>query len=159
MPLALRLISVAFLVFVLLGKRWAYAGFLLSSFLYFPARAGFHFQTFACETLVSSSLALYSFRNYPHEILFALFFVLSVFHCTRDVSTSWRGVLIRSLIGSLMLGAIIELGEGISGHGHCRLRDLLPDSLGIVVGLLIVLAFRAARRTTRLSPTTPMKHR
>ncbi len=145
MTIALRLLSVAFLVATLLGKRWAYIAFMLSSFLYFPAQVGLHIDPKSCEMLVPLNLALYSFHNYGHEILFTLFFVVSVIHFSRG-SDSHRSVLVKSAIGSLLYGLIIEIGEGISGHGHCRLRDLLPDSAGIVAGLMIVSLWRAARR-------------
>jgi hypothetical protein len=141
----LRVLSAAFLVTALLGKRWAYIAFMVSSFLYFPAQAGFHIDPHSCELLVPAGLALFSFRNYAHEILFSLFFIVSVIHFSHGAPSRWS-VLIRAAIGSLIYGVIIEVGEGLSGHGHCRLRDLLPDSAGIVVGAMAVLVWYAVRR-------------
>ena len=43
----------------------------------FPARGGFHLAPHACELLVPLPLALFSFRNYAHIVLFALFFLPS----------------------------------------------------------------------------------
>jgi len=140
----LRILSAVFLVFALTGRRWAYAAFMVSSLVYFPAQVGFHLTPHSCELLVPMSLALYSFHNYGHEILFTLFFVASVIHFSRSTDLL-KVVLLKSVIGCLIYGAIIEIGEGISGHGHCRLRDLLPDSAGILAGMLVVLAWYAMR--------------
>jgi len=145
MTLAMRVLSVAFLIAALLGKRWAYIAFMFSSLLYFPAQVGFHVDPKSCELLVPLDLAVYSFHNYGHEILFTLFFIVSVIHFSRGPD-SHRAVLMKSVIGSLIYGAVIEIGEVISGHGHCRLRDLLPDSAGILAGLLVVSLWRTARR-------------
>jgi hypothetical protein len=39
---------------------------------------------------------------------------------------------------ALVMGALVEAAEGIAGTGNCRLRDLVPDSAGAVVGAVSV---------------------
>ena len=136
MTILLRIVSVAFVVIALFGKRWAYVAFILASLVYFPAKVGFHLDPHSCELLVPFSLAMYSFQNFGHEILFTLFFIVSAIHFSWT-GESRRTVLIKAIAGSLIDGALIEIGEGISGRGHCRLRDLLPDSAGIVAGMVL----------------------
>jgi hypothetical protein len=77
-------------------------------------------------------------------VLFTFFLIVSVINFSRG-SASPRWTYGKAVLGSLIYGAIIEIGEGISGHGHCRLRDLLPDTAGIIAGLVIVLVWTAIR--------------
>jgi hypothetical protein len=51
----------------------------------------------------------------------------------------WAGLM------TLVMGALVEIGEGISGRGNCRLRDLVPDSAGVLLGTTAVLLWRRAR--------------
>jgi hypothetical protein len=44
------------------------------------------------------------------------------------------------------MGALLELAEGISGLHHCRLRDLLPDAAGAVLGWGVLWAGQASWR-------------
>lgn len=56
---------------------------------------------------------------------------------------AWAGV------ACIIMGLLVELAEGVSGKGHCRLRDLIPDSAGIVIGAVIVLLWTRLRRRQR----------
>lgn len=49
-------------------------------------------------------------------------------------------------LASITMGVLGELAEGISGKGHCRLRDLIPDAVGIVLGSGIVFLWNRIRR-------------
>jgi hypothetical protein len=40
---------------------------------------------------------------------------------------------------------LVELAEGISGNGHCRLRDLIPDTVGIILGAGLVFLWNKIR--------------
>jgi hypothetical protein len=37
-------------------------------------------------------------------------------------------VLLSATIATLTVGALVEIAEGVTGAGNCRLRDLIPDS-------------------------------
>jgi len=124
-------------------KRWAYAAFVVVSLLYFPARVGFHFNPQPCELAPSFGLALYSLQNYPHIVIFAAFYLLSwvQFRSAGGARFAWAGV------ATLVMGALGEIAEGLTGQGHCRLRDLVPDSAGaLLVALPLALWYR--RRLT-----------
>ena len=136
--LLLRLLTAVCLVLALARLRWAYAGFVALALLSFPARLGFVGTPRACEGLVSLGLALYSFRNLPHILLFAGFFLLTRRQLVGQRAGAWAAA------GTLVMGALVELAEGASGAGHCRLRDMLPDAAGAALGWVLLLAAHAA---------------
>jgi hypothetical protein len=45
-------------------------------------------------------------------------------------------------LATLVMGALVELAEGVSGRGNCRLRDLVPDSASALLGAAFVLGCR-----------------
>jgi hypothetical protein len=44
------------------------------------------------------------------------------------------------------MGALVEVAEGLSGRGHCRFRDLIPDSAGALLGATAVLLWREVQQ-------------
>jgi hypothetical protein len=136
-------------VFVVLGAlafrptRWAYFTFVALGLLFFPARAGFHFHPQPCECALNVPLALFSLTNYKHIALFAVFFSMT--------SAQIRGARTRTrlLVASgavLAMGVYVELAEGLTGQGHCRLRDLVPDMAGAAVGAILFFMLRKLRQ-------------
>jgi len=124
------------------GARWAYFTFVVLGVLFFPARVGFHFQPQPCECALTIPLALFSLTNYAHIVLFAIFF------CLTSVQVRGLPVRIQFLIAAgavLAMGVYVEVAEGLTGKGHCRLRDLIPDAAGALVGALFLVAFRKLR--------------
>jgi len=126
-------VFVALGALALRGVRWAYVTFILLSVAFFPVRTWFRFESRACDLTCSGSLALTSLTNYPHIVLFGLFFAgtLAQFSQERRRSRAgsafaWAGV------ATMLMGAVVELEQGLTGRGHCRLRDLLPDAAGAV---------------------------
>jgi hypothetical protein len=118
------------------GKRWAYALFVLLSICYIPARTGFRLQMPRCEGVPSLSLAVFSLTNYAHIVLFSIFFVMTVmqFHVRTRTALAWAA------LATLAMGAFVELAEGATRTGNCRLRDLVPDTAAVVLGMIVVLA-------------------
>ena len=148
MSVALRLLSILLAV-VALGApalRWrraAFGGFVALGVLSFALRAGWPATALAprgCELLVDPGLALHSFRNFPHIALFALCYPLARAQCRGRHADAW------ALAVTLAVGALVELAEGASGQGHCRLRDLLPDAAGALLGWTVLATARAVRR-------------
>jgi len=78
-------------------------------------------------------------------VLFGVFcaLVLLQFDRVDRRSLAW------SVVATTVLGAIIELEEGATRTGNCRLTDLLPDIIGAVsvaaISGAVVLALRARR--------------
>lgn len=145
MMILYRAVLIVLLLLALWRIRWAYAGFVLLGLIYFPATQGFHLSPKACEMLPSAALAVYSLRNYPHIVGFSFFFVLSYIQFR---GSSSRARFAWTALATLTMGALVELAEGISGLGHCRMRDLIPDAAGALLGVTYVLIWNLAR--TRL---------
>ena len=134
MSQVLILASIALGVAAMRGRRFAYAAFVVVGLLYFPARVGFHLSPQACQVALDAPLALHSLTNYPHIILFTIFFVIS----TRQFRATTHSTFLLAGLMTLVMGALVEAGEGITGRGNCRLRDLIPDSAGAVIGAVCV---------------------
>jgi hypothetical protein len=136
------------LVFVVLGGlslrgvRWAYVTFIVLGIAFFPARTGFHFEPRACELAFSLSLVPVSLANYPHVVLFGLFYAGTMAQFERKTAAAfvWAGV------ATLLMGVVVELAQGLTGRGHCRSRDLLPDAEGALLAAALILCWNALRR-------------
>jgi hypothetical protein len=137
-----------FLVFVVLailslrGALWAYITFVLLGLLYFPASVSFRLNPHPCELIPSIPLAIYSLTNYGHVVLFVFFFLMTSaqFRMSRWSGYDWAA------LACLAMGILVEVSEGISGAHHCRMRDLIPDAAGIVIGVGLVLLWNMVRR-------------
>jgi hypothetical protein len=138
-----RGVLVVFMLLALRPFRWAYVAFALLGLLYFPAKQGFDLAPTACETLPSARLSFYSLQNYPHIVMFSFFFVLSYIQFRE-----WgpRARFAWAALATLTMGALVELAEGISGLGHCRVRDLIPDAAGVLLGATYVLSWDLLRK-------------
>ena len=147
------LLLILFLFFVLytLGflslraYRWAYAVCVVLSLLYFPASVGFRLNPQPCELTFGLALAVHSLTNYPHIVLFALFYFLTtpLFRVSDWRAFAWAGA------ATIVMGALVEIEEGVTGKGHCRLRDLIPDAAGALIGAALVLLWNSVRRRLR----------
>ncbi len=138
------LVYIGFLVLGVLSlrrMRWAYITFVLLGLLYFPASAGFELNPRPCELIPTMALAVYSLTNYPHIVLFALFFLMTR---AQFRMSQWRGYACAA-VACIAMGILVELAEGISGKGHCRLRDLVPDGAGAVLGAGVVFLWHRVR--------------
>lgn len=139
-----------FLVFLVLGilslrgVRWAYVTYVFLGLLFFPARVGFRLNPQPCELAFNIPLALFSLTNYAHIVLFALFFVMT---SAQLRMSKWSDFALAAITG-VGMGVLVELAEGITGKGHCRVRDLVPDAAGILLGSIIVLAWNRLRRNS-----------
>jgi hypothetical protein len=130
-------------VLAFLGVRWAYVAFVILALLFFLARAGFHFHPKPCECAFNVDLALYALTKYGHLWRFAIFFVLTAVQARRY---PLRSQLLIATAAVLAMGIYVELAEGITGIGNCRLRDLVPDMAGAVVGAGVWVVYRKVRR-------------
>jgi hypothetical protein len=127
--------------------RWAYVMFVILGLLYFPASAGFKLNPHPCEGIPNVALAIYSFTNYAHIVLFVLFFLMTSaqFQMSQWWGYAWAGV------ACIVMGILVEAAEGISGIGHCRTRDLIPDAAGVVLGAGIVFLWNRMRGRPRVT--------
>ena len=129
-------------VLALYRVRWAYVAFVSLGLLFFPARVGFRMHPQPCALFVDIPLAIHSLTNYAHIALFAVFFVLTFAQFRRATGSRWAW----AAAATVVMGVLVELAEGVSGRGHCRLRDLIPDSVAILPGAAIAWAWDGVRK-------------
>jgi hypothetical protein len=151
----LALITVLFVVLGALAfrpSRWAYSAFVALGILFFPARVGFHFHPQPCECALDAPLALFSLTNYGHIWRFAFFFLMT---SAQVRSRHLRSQLLIALGTVLAMGIYVELAEGLTGEGHCRLRDLVPDLAGAVLGAVLLMLWNLYQRRRARLATRP----
>ncbi len=128
-------------ILALRGVRWAYIAYIVLGLLYFPVSVGFRLDPQPCETALSIPLALHSLTNYAHIVLLLWFFLMT---SAQFRMSHWKGFAWAGLI-SITMGVLVELAQGITGRGHCRLRDLIPDATGISLGAGLVYLWQRIR--------------
>ena len=133
------------------GARWAYAGLVGLAIFYFAHRGGFAFHVPACSPSMDRELVVSSARNYAHVILFAIFFLISYGHFAKSRLRGWPPIPVAAY-ATLAFGALIELAQGTTRTGNCDLRDLIPDVIGLALGIGVVLTWKAARSRGDLVP-------
>ena len=67
----------------------------------------------------------------PHIVLFAFFFLLTVAQFERVD----RKTIAWSFFATVGLGLLIELEEGATRTGYCRLTDVIPDAWGALIAM------------------------
>src|SRR3989449_6307720 len=146
-PLAVRVgagVLALLALIALRGKRWAYLAFVVLGLLYFPAQTHFRVHAPKCEQLLPTMHVLVlSLHNYAYIALFAGFYWMSWVQFRRSDA---RGIW--ALLATLLVGALVEIAEGMTGAGggHCRVRDLVPDAAGAVGAALLLAIWSRLRR-------------
>lgn len=130
------------------GVRWAYLLYVVVGLLYFPVSVGFQFNPRACQLAFSLPLAAHSLTNFAHIALFAFFFVVTSAQFPTKTSAAYLGIATITIA----MGALVELAQSLTGNGNCRIRDLVPDSAGAVIGAAIV--FFWSKRRERMAART-----
>src|SRR5260370_36439004 len=51
-----------------------------------------------------------------------------------------------ALLATLLVGALVEIASGMTGRGHCRVRDLVPDAAGALGAALLLAVWSRLRR-------------
>ena len=128
------------------GKRWAYFAFVVLGLLYFPAQTHFRVHAPKCEQLLPTiQVLVLSLHNYAYIALFAGFYWMSWVQFRRSDA---RGIW--ALLATLLVAALVELAEGMTGGGrgqaHCRVRDLVPDAAGALGAALLLAVWARLRR-------------
>jgi hypothetical protein len=124
------------------GKPWAYLAFVVLGLLYFPAQTDFRVHVPKCEQLIPTMrLVVLSLHNYAYIALFAGFYWMSWVQFRR---TGAR--VIWALLATLLVGALVEVAEGMTGRGRCRVRDLVPDAAGALGAAILLAVWSRLRR-------------
>jgi len=141
MLLTLRIVSLVCGLLAFFGIRRAYVAYVVLSLLYFPMQVGFQFRVPACQLAISPELALMSLTNWAHVVLFGIFYVMTMaqFRSRSASAFAWSALIV------IVMGALVEIAEGATAR-NCRLRDLVPDAAGAVLGMVAVVALTRLRR-------------
>ena len=126
-------------------RRWAYGAYMLFAIARIPARTGFRLDGRHCDLRLSLENARLSLTKVPHIVLFGVFFLITVVQFDRLD----RRALVWSLLATLALGTLVELEEGATRTGNCRLTDVLPDVAGALIAMTLVAATLAVRNRRR----------
>lgn len=121
-------------------SRWVFAIFVVLAVLYFPVRGGFDLAAPTCQWTFDLALAAHSLTNYPHMVLFAIFYLL-----TYAQLPGVQGAAAWSVAACLAMGLAVELAQGAAGYGNCRMRDMIPNTVGALAGALIVTVIAKIR--------------
>jgi len=116
-------------------RRWAYGAYMVVAALRIPARVGFRLVAPVCDVRLTLDNAARSMTKVPHIVLFAAFFVITFL----QFDQLSRRALGWSLLATIALGLLVELEEGATRTGNCRLTDVLPDVTGAGVAAAILL--------------------
>src|SRR3989441_9056556 len=144
-PLAVRVGAGVLALLALLalrGKRWAYLAFVVLGLLYFPAQTHFRVHIPKCEQLIPTMrLVFLSLHNYAYIALFAGFYWMSWVQFRKtEARVVW------ALLATLLVGALVEVAEGMTGRGHCRVRGLVPNAAGGLGAALLLAVWSRLRR-------------
>ena len=101
-----------------------------------PARTGFRLEAPACDWLLTLDNLALSLTKVPHIVLFGAFFLLTLVQFDRVGRTS----LGLSLMATAAISIIVEIQQGATRTGNCRITDVAPN----LFGGLIVAAFAMA---------------
>jgi hypothetical protein len=135
----LNLVYLGFFILIILsflGKRWAYIATIVLGIIFFFARANFQLNPKACQVIFDIPLALYSLTNYKHVFMFGVFFLMT----RRQILKKGIAGYGWAVLATLAFGLAVELLEGVTGKGNCRMRDLVPDFAGTIWGQIVYLA-------------------
>src|SRR4051794_26429401 len=144
MKLFAALIFLVLAILALRRARWAYAAFVILGLLYFPASNGFRVDPKPCDLRFDLPLAILSLSNYAHILLFSLVFLMT----TKQFRLSGWRPFGWSIGLTMAMGAAVEIAEGLSGAHHCKAIDLIPDFVGALLGLMVVVVGGAIASAT-----------
>jgi len=126
-------------------RRWLYATYMIVAVTRIPARTKFHLVAPVCDTRLTLENASRSMTKVPHMVLFGLFALVTAAQFNRLD----RRTIFWSLAATAALGLIVELEEGATRTGNCRITDVAPDIVGALAMLVplavVIAAVRAAR--------------
>ena len=112
-----------------------------------PARTGFRSNPPRCDTRLTLQNVELSLTKIPHIVLFGFFFLLTAAQFDRVD----RRMLGWSFAATLLLGLLVELEEGATRTGNCRLTDVLPDAVGGLIAMALLVGINAIWRLTYVS--------
>jgi hypothetical protein len=141
MTLIVRVVSVVCGLLAFRGIRWAYVSYVAFALLYFPLQVGFQFSPRACQTAVSIDLAVSSLGNWAHIVLCAIFYVMTIAQFQKKTAAAF----LSAAFIVVAMGAAVEALQGLTGSHNCKVRDVIPDTVGAAIGMAVMAAWTRTR--------------
>ena len=126
-------------------RRWAYALFVTYAVVRIPTRTGFALDAPRCDLRMDGALLLEALGKVPHVVLFGAFFLMTWTVLAGGIGRRF----VIAMAATLLFGLVIELEQGMTGTGNCRLRDLVPDAAGGLVAFVAVMVWERRPRMAR----------
>lgn len=126
-------------------RRWIYGAWLLLAVTRIPARTGFRLSWPVCDTTLSMENFALSLTKVPHIVLFGTFFLITLIQFDRvnRKSLAW------SVAATALMSFVVEIEQGATRTGNCRMTDVVPNLLGaIIVAILMAAAVGLRNRIT-----------
>jgi dsRNA-specific ribonuclease len=123
---------------------------MLSGVLRIPARTGFRLIAPACDMGLTVRNAGQSLTKVSHVMLFGAFFLLTAAQFDRLD----RRTLVWCFAATVGLGVVVELEEGATRTGNCRMTDVLPDALGALLAATLLMASAMVLERLRNRPSS-----
>ena len=110
-----------------------------------PARTGFHLVAPRCDARLTFENVSLSLTKVPHVVLFGVFFLITVAQFDRidRRSIGW------AVSATALVGLIVELEEGATRTGNCRLTDVLPGIGGALIASAVLMAWAIVSNARR----------
>jgi glycopeptide antibiotics resistance protein len=127
--------------------RLLFAVMAIAALVYTPATIGFVTRpALQCELVSSAELWLFGLTNVRHLVTYSILAAVAVW--AFGTHSLWLAAAV-----ALTITAGVELTQAIFADGHCRVRDMLPNTVGVAVGvgfalLVALLVRRFFRRRT-----------
>lgn len=121
--------------------RGAYVIFVLWALTRIPSRTNYELVAPSCDLWPAGEDWRGSLTNWPHMILFGLFFFITWLQFRGRPSVRLGAAAAVTLVFS----AVIELEQGATRTGNCEIHDLLPNLIGVSMVAAVLLLARAIR--------------
>ncbi len=99
--------------------------------VYEPVRSGFTFSDQQCDLTANSGNVQSAFFNLRHIISYGLL-------CLVAAAAFRQYRLLTVAAGVFLFSVFLEIEQSFFSTGHCRLRDLIPNLVGIGAVIIII---------------------
>jgi VanZ family protein len=126
-------------------RRWIYGAWMVLAVTRIPARTGFRLTAPTCDTALTLENLALSLTKVPHIVLFGAFFLITLIQFDRvdRRSLAW------SVAATAGISLVIEIEQGATRTGNCRMTDVAPNLAGaLIVAVLVAAAVALRNRIT-----------
>ncbi len=122
-------------------RRWIYGAWMILAVTRIPARTGFRVAWPTCDTALTLEDLALSLTKVPHIVMFGAFFLITLIQFDRvdRRSLAW------SIVATAAISFVVEIEQGATRTGNCRMTDVAPNLLGALIVAVLIAAAVALR--------------